>query len=160
MLENMRGAVAANGLATDGATVPPAAVAGDGGGGVVSFPTGDDLRDTDANSVGDTASAREKGRERQGDGAWNGVGKEERGPEGAEEGAGGMAKGSCSVRGLSWGSVGPASIKLAREQWRPQVKRPCLILLRGWAEKVALVRGWFHLFRERCYITLSVNRVA
>lgn len=32
-----------------------------------------------------------------------------------------IPKGTCSVQGLSWGSVGPATIKQAKEQWCPQV---------------------------------------
>ena len=50
--------------------------------------------------------------------------------EGGEGGSGGgegelcrpgEEEGTCTVSGLSWGSVTPAAIKLATERWRPQV---------------------------------------
>lgn len=122
MLKNMRGAVAANRLAAvgdDAAVAPAVAVAaadaaGRDGASIAASPAGDNNpHNPDARCVGGSASTGEKG-------AGGEVGKEDR--RSGEGAGGGVEQGSCSVRGLSWGSVGPASIKLAREQWRPQVK--------------------------------------
>lgn len=136
MLENMRGAVAANGLAaaTDDATVALTYHAGRDAGSSVGAPAGDNVHDTDVRMAGGAANAGEKGRGRR---AGDGVGEEEGCSE--EDGGGGFAEGSCTVRGLSWGSVGPASIKLAREQWRPQVKGVSLIVLSGWLERLPTI---------------------
>lgn len=143
MLDNMRGAVAANGLgaADDDETVASAADAAVACGGVCSFaPTVEDhLHGADAKRNSGALSAGEKG---AGLRAGNGVGKWEGGSENGR-GEGRLATGSCSVRGLSWGSVGPASIKLATEEWRPQVMGvfPFVVGERGWLERLLYLQA-------------------
>ncbi|CAM9466224.1 unnamed protein product, partial [Hapterophycus canaliculatus] len=104
VLENMRGAVAANGLPTDDTAALPVALAdgdgnrgggGGGGGDSVCVRGGD----------GRSSRYREPGGDKKGE---TSVG----GPS--------ATAGKCSVRGLSWGSVAPAALRLAREQC-PQV---------------------------------------
>lgn len=105
VLENIRGAVAANGLTPDDTTPPAVAAAATGGVSAADAIVTRDLHD----AVGDTASVTQEPR-----------------VEGceSEEAVGHIGKvpnGTCSVQELSWGRVGPAEMKLAREQWCPQV---------------------------------------
>lgn len=133
VLENIRGAVAANGLTPtpDDATPPPAdaaaaaaaAAAGAASAADVIVPGGlhDDTAVGDA--AGTTEGARVEGCENKRKGSEEG----ER-PKEAIVHAGKLPEGTCSVRELSWGRVGPAEMKLAREQWCPQVIR---LFIRG-----------------------------
>lgn len=113
VLENIRGAVAANGLNPDDTTLAAASAGGasaaDVGAGIIADPRGG------GDAANTTEGQRVEGCGSKGEG--NGEGRREEARGHTRE----LPKGKCSVHELSWGSVGPASMKLAREQWCPQV---------------------------------------
>lgn len=126
VLQNMRGAVAANGLNSPpgAAAAPVAAAAGGGAGG------GDGVQDARTSGgdggAGDAGGgAGESGRAGGLTAEANGEGREGEGEGGTAggQGAGAFTAGTCVVEGLSWGSVGAAAIRRAREEWRPQVRQ-------------------------------------